>query len=470
MIDLHKIKNIHFSGIKGVGMTALALYAQDMGKKITGSDTSEDFITKDILDKRRIPIKHGFSKSHITSELDLLIFSAARPENPQIAQSRKFGIPSLSYAKALALFLIKKEVIAVCGVGGKTSTSAMLATIMDYANRDPSFIVGVGNINNLGVPGRFSKGKYAVVEADDYIAVPNIDNTPKFLYLSPKIIIATNIEHDHPDAYPSYKDTRKAFIKFFSKVNPNDGLLIVNIDNKNVQEIITHMRKKSYRIPVVTYGFSPQADWRLINAKISEQKTICKISWKNIIFDLKLKVPGKFNALNATAALVVATHLGVSQKKAVEALNKFVGTRRRFEKVGRYKNIEVWDDYAHHPIEIEATLGAARKWFKSKRITTVFQPHTYSRTKSLLKDFSRSFNSSDRVIITQIYSSKREKKDSSISGKLLSLETSKHHPHVKYFHTKSVLEYLKKTLKDDDVLITLGAGNIYKIGQELCQL
>lgn len=465
-MKLKDLSHIHFSGIKGVGMTALALYAQDMGIEVSGSDVEEEFVTQEILNKRKISVKRGFKESNIPNTAQALIYSAAHSQNPQIRYAKKQRIPNFNYAKALADLTAGKGMIAVCGVGGKTTVASMIATILFKTGADPSFVIGVGNIPDLKTPGRFAKGKHVIVEADDYIAVPGIDNIPKFLYLRPKVIVVTNIEYDHPDVFRNLDETMHAFLTFF-KLLPNDGLLVANIDNANIRAAITKLTKKRFLPQIITYGNSPQANWRIDSVKIKKKQTLCSIIVHGIRLDLKMKIPGKFNAENACAALMVATHLGVSQKQAIIILSTFTGTKRRFEKIGEFQGVEIWDDYAHHPSEIQATITAARQWFPEKRLVVVFQPHTYSRTKALLDEFASSLSLADEAIVTEIYSSAREKKDSTISGEILTQKLKKIKKYSRYIPSTAVLEYLGKTIRKEDVVFTMGAGDIYKKAEQL---
>ena len=447
-------------------MTALALYTQDLGCKVTGSDVWEDFVTSRVLAKRRIPITVGFSPRLIRKETKLLIYSAARPHNPQIAAAQEKEIKVLSYAQALGEFLKGKQTIAVCGVGGKTTTTAMISWILEKCGQNPSYVAGVGEINNLGFPGRWTKGEIAVVEADDYVSVPGIDNTPKFMYLDPKIIVITNIEHDHPDVYQDLNKTIEAFLAFLNKL-PKDGLIVANIDSQNIRQTLNKLKAIRPQLKILTYGSTNTADWFVSDVTFKNQRTKFQLKINNQRFNLTLKIPGRFNVLNATAAVVVAANLKLNLAKTIQALGEFSSTKRRFEKIGEFNDIEVWDDYAHHPLQIQETLKAARSWFEKKRLIVVFQPHTYSRTKVLLDDFAQSFSAADKVIITDIFSSAREKTDPTISGKILAEKISHFHKDVTYLASTGMLKYLKTNLNAGDVILTLGAGDIYKLAEKL---
>lgn len=465
-MKVEDIRHIHFVGIKGVGMTAMALYAQDMGKRVTGSDVQEQFVTEEILSRRKIAVSHAMYSDTLPKGTDALIYSAAFPNNPKITNAQHLGLPVLSYAQALGQLTIGKELIATCGVGGKSTTAAMIATILEECNYNPAFLVGVGSIHNLGAPGRWSTGKHVIVEADEYVAVPGIDRTPKFLYLSPSVIVVTNIEFDHPDVYRDPGTTQEVFRKFFQRL-PENGLLVANIDSQSLQEVLRKLKSDGTGHSIVTYGFSPQADWRVDKVVIRKGKTHFRVSYQRVTQEGELSVPGKFNAANATAALIVANHLGIGNEQAIRALSKFQGTQRRFQKIGVVSGIEVWDDYAHHPKQIQVTLHAAREWFSKKRLVIVFQPHTYSRTKALLVEFAKSLSLADEIVITDIYASAREQPDPNISSEILTAVTKQYNNNTRFLPEGAVLRYLRKSLKKGDVLMTLGAGDVYRIGEHL---
>ena len=467
-MDLKKIKSIHFTGIKGVGMTALALCANDLGIKVTGSDIEERFVTDETLKKAGIFWKPGFKKENIGNP-DLLVFTAAHggQSNIEVVAAEAKNIPVLSHAQALGLFMNGKDAISVCGVGGKTTTSAMLATIFDVAGFHPSYTIGAGNINPIGNPGKYDqKGRYFIAEADEYFTSPQ-DLKPRFFYQNPKIAVISNVEFDHPDVYKDFNQTLRTFQTFITKV-PNDGLIVICIDNPNNRKLLQLISARSRsapggKSPVETYGFSPEADWRITLINQSNKKVFFKVKHRDLaINELILSVPGRFNVKNAVAALITANFCGIPINKIKKGLERFKGTKRRFELVKEIKGVRLYDDYAHHPIQIKATLKAAKKWFKNKRIVVVFQPHTYTRTKALFKEFSQSFANADLIIITDIYASAREKKDSRISGRMLAQEINKLQANVVYKNgRKEVTEFMKLKAKKGDIIFTLGAGDIF---------
>lgn len=358
-----------------------------------------------------------------------------------------------------------KEGISVCGVGGKTTISAMLAVIFDSAGFHPSYAIGAGNINPVGNPGKYDqKGKHFIAEADEYFTSPQ-DLKPRFFYQDPKIAVVSNVEFDHPDVYKNFNQTLKTFQTFITKV-PNDGLIVICIDNPNNKRLL-----QLIKVPISTYGFSPEADWRITSINQSNKKVFFKVKYKDLAMDkFILSVPGRFNVKNAAAAFIVANFCGISVNKIKKGLVEFKGTKRRFEFVKEVKGVKLYDDYAHHPIQIKATLKAAKKWFKNKRIVVVFQPHTYTRTKALFKEFSQSFADADLTIITDIYASAREKEDPQVSGMMLAQEINKRQTNVVYKQgKKEVAEFLKLKAKKGDIIFTLGAGNIFNWHDEIIQ-
>jgi len=460
-------KNIHFIGIKGVAMTALAIVAKEQGAKVTGSDIEEDFPTSATLQKFKITPLIGFKKENIRGKPDLVVVTGAHGgmNNPEARAASEAGLNVLPHGKALPLFIGKKKTIAVAGSHGKTTCAAMIAHLLLKSGFDPSFAVGCGEIKSLGTPGHAGKGDYFVVEADEYMTDPSGNPTPRFLWLNPLIGVITNIEYDHPDAYPNIDQVKQAFLNFGKKIPP-EGLLVAGIDNENVRTILPTINCQK-----LTYGFSPKADFQIRRVSFGNEKTWFWLRHKKIDLGcFTLAIPGKHNAANALAAGIVASHLGISWEKIRQELATFRGTKRRFEKIAQKEGILFFDDYAHHPTEIKATLEAARAWFANRRIICVFQPHTFSRTKALFSEFSKCFNKADEVIITDIYPSAREKPDPTINSLILVNEIQKHHKKAIYIgKMEEVADYLKNHILPADIILTMGAGDIYKIHQALLE-
>lgn len=465
-MDPKKLKHIHFTGIKGVAMTALALCAQDLGIKVTGSDTEEVFVTDETLEKRGISWSVNFKKENLEPKPDLVVFTGAHGglKNPEVQAAKNMGIPVVTHAEALAAFMEGKDGIITAGVGGKSTTAALIAHILDRAGKNPSFAVGVGNIEPIGVPGRYNKkGREFVTEGDEYVVSPQ-DRRPRFSLLSPKTAVITNIEHDHPDVYPNLAETMAAFEKFMEKI-PSGGLLVANVGNNNIRNLLG-----SVEAPVETYG-AEDADWRIDALSTYPGGMTFSLAGKGVVIDnLKISLPGRYNVLNAAAAFIVCNHLGVSAQKIKEALLDFEGTKRRFEKIGEAGGVLVYDDYAHHPIEIKAAIRAARDWYPERRLIVVFQPHTYSRTKALFAEFARALAQADVAAIMDIYSSAREEPDPEVSSQKLEEETAKYNKQVHYTkgHEETV-RWLLENAKDGDVILTLGAGDIFCIHMELLE-
>ena len=469
---MKKAKHVHFIGIKGVGMTALAVLAKEAGIRVTGSDLEEKFITDTVLERAGIKWRIGFSPKNIEGQPDLVIATGAHGgmENPEAKYAQEIGLATVMQGEAVGMFMNGEflgrqnlEGISVAGSHGKTSTAAMISVILAQDNLDPSFVIGCGGILPLGFPGHFGRGKYFVAEADEYATCPQTDKTPKFLWQNPKILVVANIEYDHPDVFADISQVKEAFLKFAQKL-PNDGTLVAGKDNPNVRDLL-----KAVNCRVVSFGEGPKNDWRLKKFLSGEGKTRFWVEYRGKnLGDFSLSLPGKFNALNALGAIIVGLELGISPVKIKKTLAGFRGTKRRFEFIGEVGDIKLYDDYAHHPTEISETLAAAKDFFPGQKIICVFQPHTYSRTKALLADFARCFSGAWEVLILDIYSSAREKSDFGVNAKILTEEIAKHHPRVKYLgKMEKVIDYLGKNVGGGSVIFTMGAGDVFLWHKEI---
>lgn len=462
---LKKVKKVHLVGIKGVAMTALACCLRDLGIDVAGSDVGEVFTTDEVLRAKKIRIRPGFSEKNLGKNIDLVITTSAHGglKNPEVLAAGKKGVSVLTHAEALGRLMEGKKGVSVCGVGGKTTVSAMLATVLAAAKRRPSFAVGVAEIDPLGWPGRYDRGPEFVAEADEYANSAGTDQRPRFIFQNPQAIVVTNIEYDHPDVYENLDRTKEAFGAFFEKL-PRDGLLVANLDNENVRAVLAGVAR-----PVQTFGFSPRADWRVEKVYFGQEQTIFNLIFQGGLIDqIKIRVPGRFNVLNAAAVFAVSTFLGVGAEEVKKGIWEFGGTKRRFEAVGEVRGVRLFDDYAHHPEEIKATLAAAKLWFPGQRLIVIFQPHTFSRTKALFKEFSHAFGGADETVITEIYSSAREKDDLGLSGRLLALEVKKNHSKVRFCPgQKEVAEFLGETARKGDVILTMGAGDVFRWHREI---
>ena len=472
-IKIHPDKiGIHFVGIKGVGMTPLAIIAKEAGFGVTGSDVAEEFITDEALRKAGIKPMSGFSADHIAKP-DLVITTGAHNgfDNVEVKEAREKGIKIIAGGEAVGIFMNGKifgkdyQGISVAGTHGKTTTAGMVATILKDNHLDPSYVIGTGDIGSLGAPGHFGQGKYFVAEADEYVTEPHYDKTPRFMWQFPRITIFTNIEFDHPDAYSSLDEIVKVFAKF-AKQLPDNGVLIACGDDHQIKQII-----KNQTGSVITYGFSAVNNYVIDKVSISGERMFFWVSaYGRSLGEFMLNVIGEHNALNALAAFIAGIEVGLPVEKAKASLLAFTGSKRRLEYIGDLvTGAKVYDDYAHHPTAVKKTLQALRKQYPNKKIVCLFQPHTFSRTKKLFNDFVGAFESADSLILVDIYPSMRESFDQTISSSILGDAIKTKHKDVTYLPKLSDLEeYIKqKKFRSDTILVTMGAGDIYKISNNL---
>ncbi len=470
--NMGKIKSIHFIGIKGVGMTPLAIIAKEAGIKVTGSDIDDVFITDEALIKAGITPFVGFDASNV-GKVDLVIASGAHggKDNVEVKAAISKGIKVLMQGEAVGVFMEgsilgkKFDGISVAGAHGKTTTTAMIATMLKEAGLDPSYVIGTGTVPGLGNPGHFGRGKYFVAEADEYMTDPKYDKTVKFLWQRPKIAVFTNIEFDHPDVYGTLDDMRDAFAKFANNLG-SSGVLIANGDDEQIVKLL-----KDYKGKVITYGLSPKNDFYAQRISISGERMFFWVNQRGVnLGEFSISVIGEHNAMNALASIVVGLEIGISAEKLKPAISKYSGSKRRFEYIGKLKSGALaYDDYAHHPTEIKATLKTLKKAYPKSRLVCIFQPHTYSRTKSLFGQFCDSFTDADTVILTNIYSSSREEVDNSVSSERLAQEIAKVQRDVVFLpNLSNVVEYvLQKHYDKNSILISMGAGDVYKIWERL---
>ncbi len=464
-------KHIHFVGIKGVGMTPLAIIAKESGAKVTGSDLDQSFITDEPLAKAGIEIFNGFLKDNVIGA-NLIIFTGAHggADNIEVIEGKKIGTPVLTQGQAVGVFmkgdLFKRKFkgIAVSGTHGKTTTTAIIATILSQNKLDPSYIIGTSMISSLPFPGHFGKGEYFIAEADEYVSDPRHDKTPKLLLQSPQIAVIANIELDHTDIYSSIDEIRTVFLQFANKL-PKEGTLVANFDDEQ-----TKMLLKEYTGNVITFGQSAQSDVVITRITPSSEKTFFTLERGGIsLGDFSIPLFGTHNISNATAAYIVATEAGLSSEQIKLALSTFKGSKRRLEYLGNLPSGAKWyDDYAHHPTEIQKSLKALKDANSSSHIVCIFQPHTYSRTKDLFTKFSTCFSKADTVIFTEIFPSEREDIDTSFSASHLASEVRKTHKSVIFLKSSAdVVEYIsKQDYSYSTIVVTMGAGDVYKIAEQ----
>jgi UDP-N-acetylmuramate--alanine ligase len=355
--------------------------------------------------------------------------------------------------------------ISVAGTHGKTTTTAMIATVFAENKLDPSYIIGTGDVGSLGMPGHFGSGRYFVAEADEYATEPVHDKRARFLWQHPQFTIITNIEHDHPDIYPTISSVRETFLSFVQKL-PDKGYLIACGDDPQIKLLL-----KEFDGRAITYGFSPENDYVLDRVTVSGEQTFFWVKSRGVpLGEFVLRVVGEHNALNALAAIITGLETGLSIDKIKKGLLAFRGSKRRLEFIGDLRTgAKVYDDYAHHPTEIKTTLAALRTQYPRKKIICIFQPHTYSRTKELFQLFTTAFGSVDLVILTDIFASAREKEDPEVSSKKLAFALGNRHKAVIHLpKLTDVIQYISENkLRSDTILVTMGAGDVYTIHSEL---
>ncbi|MDP3941714.1 MAG: UDP-N-acetylmuramate--L-alanine ligase [bacterium] len=460
---------IHFVGIKGVGMTALALLVREAGFPVTGSDTPETFITDDALKKASIVCFDSFTEDHV-KKAKLVITTGAHGgfSNPEAVAAKANGITVWTQGEAVGRFMDGTLIasspyvgISITGTHGKTTTTAMLATVFSHLKLDPCYVIGTSSIPSLPGPGKFGKGKYFIAEADEYFAEPQSDKTAKMLYQHPKIAIITSIELDHPDIYPDLASVVDVFADFVGSI-PSDGVLIACGDDENVRSVLTRAS-----CPVKTYGFSPRNDFVITRVFVSGRQTFFWIKGMGTdLGEIRINVSGEHNSLNALACVVAGLELGLDLAHIKTAISTYKGSKRRMEFIRETKSgAKLYDDYAHHPSEIIATLKAFRQMFPRDRITCIFQPHTYSRTQKLFDHFIHSFANADRVILLDIFASARETKTDDVSTLHLKQAMERTHKSVEYAKSIEDAKVLlsQDILSDRDIVITMGAGDVYRI-------
>lgn len=437
-MNLRVAKNIHMVGIKGVGMTALALILQKMGKKVWGSDLESEFQTDAVLKKHQIDIKLGFTSQNISEDIDIVITTAAHGglTNAEVAEAKQKNIAVLTHAEALGQLMDQfTHKIAVCGTHGKTTTSAMIAYIFTKMQLPAGYHVGAATFSGLD-SGDFKGLDYFVTEADEYVASPGSDNTPRFMYLSPDIVVCTSIEYDHPDVYESVEKMEQAYRDFFKKLEGKRGKLIYNKQDEKLDQIVSQFSG----IELNPYS---QTDFP----------------------ELSMQVAGIHNRLNAIAALTVIKLLGLDVAKASEVLSQFSNPSRRLQKIFEKNNTYLYDDYAHHPTAITATIQALRETCPGKRIIVIFQPHTFSRTEALKKGFISSLSGADNAILTDIFSSARENAEAfTITSQKMVEEAKKQGIEtIEYAPLSEIVTKLQQIVASGDIVVTMGAGSIYML-------
>ncbi len=449
-----KIKHIHFVGIGGIGMSGIAEVLLNLGYKVSGSDMKESEATER-LKQLGGEVSIGHRPENITSPHVVVISSAVTRDNVEVAAAREKQIPVIPRAEMLAELMRLKYGVAIAGAHGKTTTTSMVATVLAAGGIDPTVVIG-GKLNSLGTNAKLGQGEFLVAEADE--------SDGSFLKLSPTIAVVTTIDEEHLDYYKDITEIKDAFLEFINKV-PFYGVTVLCLDQPHIQALIPFVQKR-YQ----TYGMSTQADYQARDISLRPLGSRYKALYHNQDLGwFELSVPGVHNINNSLAAIAVARELEVDIETIRKALREFSGVQRRFQIKGEANGITVVDDYGHHPTEIKATLAAAASGME-RRVVVVFQPHRYTRTQHLMEDFFTAFNQADKLIVMDIYAA-GEKPIPGVSGRMLYDGIKKHgHKDVTFLpEREQVLDHLLDALRKGDLMITLGAGDVWKIGEQVLE-
>ncbi len=450
---LRKTKRIHMVGIGGIGMSGIAGILLNQGFSITGSDMHLNENCQELIEKGA-KITQGHDASLIDKNVDVVVISSAvKQDNPEVITAKNLNIPVIKRAEMLSELMRMRFGIGIAGTHGKTTTTSMVGHLLNFAKLSPTIIVG-GIVKNIGSNSQMGDSDYLVVEADEY--------DRSFLTLTPVLAGITNIELDHTDCYKDLDDVKKAFVQYANSV-PFFGSVTVCLEDENIKDILPKIDKK-----IITYGFSRQANLQAKNIEFENGVSNFDLYHNNnLLGKIKINLVGEHNILNTLLAISIGLELDLDFETIKTALENFSGVKRRLEKIGIANNITIFDDYAHHPTEIKTTLKGVRKTTEG-RIVALFQPHLYSRTKEFADEFGKSFMDADLVIISPIYPA-REQKLEGVTNLLISEAAIKcNHNGV---HTVGLDQDIVKTtlelLQPEDILITFGAGDIYKYGKEI---
>ena len=462
----HKVKNIHFIGIGGSGMSGIAEVLVNLGFNVTGSDLASNSVTAR-LQAAGANVYQGHQKENLTDADVVVVSSAVNEANPEVKEARARGIPVVPRALMLAELMRFRQGIAVAGTHGKTTTTSLIASILAEAGMDPTYVIG-GKLESANANAKLGTGEYIVAEADESDA--------SFLHLTPVMAVVTNIDADHMDTYEhSFDKLKTAFVDFVQQL-PFWGMAVVCVDDANIREILPRLTK-----PVMTYGFSEAARVRAINVVADNGQmhfTVQRINGVTTEFDVTLNLPGKHYVLNALAAIAIASELNVPDAAMIKALKEFKGVGRRFERYGEVKApaggaFTLIDDYGHHPVEMQAVIAAARGAFPDRRLVLAFQPHRYTRTRDCFEDFVKVLSSADAVLLTEVYSA-GEAPIVAADGRSL-VRAVRVAGKVEPLFVETTVELpqaIVNTVQDGDVVIVMGAGSIGQVAsltRDLCK-
>jgi UDP-N-acetylmuramate--alanine ligase len=450
-----KIQKIHFVGIGGIGMSGIAEVLINLGYQVSGSDLKESDITRRLASLGGT-VAYGHRAENL-SEVDVVVTSTAVGENnPEVQEAHRRKIPVIPRAEMLAELMRMKHGIAIAGTHGKTTTTSMVATVLSHGGIDPTVVIG-GRLDSIGSNAKMGEGEFLVAEADE--------SDGSFLKLSPTIAVVTNVDEDHLDYYSDLDEIRSTFLDFINKV-PFYGLVVLCLDDENLQGMIPEVKKR-----LVTYGLTTQADFQASEIEHQADRTSFLVHCRGeALGRLSIRMPGRHNVLNALAAVAVGMELEMPFASIAEGFQDFGGVQRRFQVKGEAQGIMVVDDYGHHPVEIKATLAAARSGW-NRRVVAVFQPHRYSRTEALFDDFVTAFYQADHIAVMDIYAAGEEPRAEVSAEKLADGINSHGHKSCCYTgNVEATIEHLQAVLQPGDIVITLGAGNVWQVAANLLEL
>jgi UDP-N-acetylmuramate--alanine ligase len=450
-----KAYHIHFVGVGGIGMSGIAELLLNLGYKVSGSDLALSDITER-LSRLGGTISQGHRPEHIQGADVVVISSAVEKDNPEVIAAKEAIVPVIPRAEMLGELMRLKYSIAVAGAHGKTTTTSMIASILDHGGLDPTVVIG-GKLDSLGTNARLGEGEFIVAEADE--------SDGSFLKLSPTIGVVTNIDAEHLDFYDDLERIKEVFLGFINKV-PFYGMAVLCLDNEGVQDLIPKIEKR-----FTTYGMTSQADYQAKDVTFEGLKSRYRITCHGeALGTVDLNLPGIHNVNNSMASIATALELGIPFDSILRALKDIQGVQRRLEEKGTANGVTVVDDYGHHPTEIRVTLQAVRQCWPDRRLVVVFQPHRYTRTSLLFDDFTRAFYQADSLVVLPIYSA-GEAPIKNVNGNKLCEGIHQHgHKDVVFQDgLDAAVSYLIKTLRQGDIVLTLGAGDVWKVGEKLLE-
>lgn len=457
-IDLDKSQKIHFIGVGGIGMSAIAKILLEKKYNISGSDLKESINTIRLKDLGAT-IFYEHDASNIRDADLVVVSSAINDDNVEVIAAKNKGISIIKRAEMLALIMPdSNKKIAITGTHGKTTTTSMLTKVFKVCGEDPTFVVG-GNLSETEITGNagMGSGKYFIFEADE--------SDGSFLFLKPTIAVITSIEAEHMNYFGTMKRVKEAYLSF-AKLVPKGSYIVINYDYEFCRELM----KELQGIKIITYGLHENAEYRPINQRYHEKGSWYEVVKGNkILGAVKLRVPGEHNIINSLAAIAISNEEGLRFSRVANALERFIGAKRRFQLIGKANGVLFFDDYAHHPTEIKATLKAAKAGW-GRRVICIFQPHRFTRTQHLTEEFGESFGDADHVIISEIFSA-GEEPIKNISGKnIVEVIEKRTKKTPVYFPRKDeIAEYLVSIIQKGDIVITMGAGDIHTVGKEIYQ-